>query len=61
MADCKATLRAQSPFTKFFLYNKHKTAVRWTIHQNSAASKALLGKFWFVSWQLLVYNFVNIT
>ena len=26
-------------------YNKCKIAVKWTIHQNSPASKALLGKF----------------
>ena len=45
---------------KFFLYSKHKTAVRPTIHQNSAASKALLGNFLFVGWQLPVYNFANI-
>ena len=47
--------RTQHPFTKlklklqikkrFFLYNKRKTAVKWKIHQNSALSKALLGKF----------------
>ena len=29
----------------FPLCNKHKTAFRPTIHQNPAASKALLGKF----------------
>ena len=33
----------------FPLCNKYKTAVRPTIHQNSAASKALLEKFQFVS------------
>ena len=44
----------------FSLCNKHKTAVRATIHQNSAASKALLEKFYFVSWQLTVYSISNI-
>ena len=56
MANCKATFRAQPSFTKppiklrikkveFFLCNKHKIALKPTIHQNSAASKGLLGKF----------------
>ena len=30
---------------KFVLCNKHKKAVKLTIHQNSAAPKSLLGKF----------------
>ena len=28
-----------------FVCNKHKIAVKWTIHQNSAVSKAFLDKF----------------
>ena len=46
---------------KIFRYNKHKTAVRSTIYQNSTASKVLLAKFWLSSWQLPVYNFVTIS
>ena len=38
----------------------NKTDVRPTIRQNSTGSKALLGKFWFASWQLPFYDFVNI-
>ena len=45
----------------FPLCNKYKTAVRPTIHHNSAASKALLEKFQFVSSQLPVYIFAIIT
>ena len=30
--------------SEFFLCNKHKIALKPTIHQNSAASVALLGK-----------------
>ena len=45
---------------KSFSFIINKTAVRLTIHQNSASSKALLGKFWFASWQLPVNDFVNI-
>ena len=29
-----------------FFFNKHKIAAQTTVHQNSAASKALLGKFY---------------
>ena len=45
----------------FPLCNKYKTTVRPTIHHNSAASKALLEKFQFVSSQLPVYIFAIIT
>ena len=71
MADCKQ-LSGLNPLSitnnknerlrksrVFPLCNKHTPKL--TIHQNSAASKALLEKFWFVSWQLPVYIFANIT
>ena len=34
-----------NPLSLSFFYNKNKTATRQTIHQNSGAWKALLGKF----------------
>ena len=45
MANCKATFRADSFFTKqqgkveFFLCNKRKIVLKLTIHKNSAVSK----------------------
>ena len=45
LSRSKTIKTTDSRRVKFFLCNKHKIAVKPTIHQNSHVSKELLGKF----------------